>query len=216
MIIYGESGHHLSKSPIDHIRYNSGKTSHFPLFLSSQNQKGEKRTVIAGQGHDYDLILLLSWGKLLDCSVLPRRSIFGWNQAKWIYISTCLHSYHEKQSPSSRAVQAVLCHRDREEADATSMSLGDTSHGIYNLFSLLWRVVLIEQRLWVGWLHPLYSSPNTICTITTTLTSSAFRGWWFLQPMPEIEALGIGAVWTTSPDVLSASHEIPWQSLQVY
>lgn len=93
----------------DHTRCNSGKAGHYPLFLSSQNQKGEKRAAIAEQGHDYDLILLSPRGKLLGCSALSCRSISGWNQAKWIYISTCLQSYCEKQPLSPRAVQAVLC-----------------------------------------------------------------------------------------------------------
>lgn len=37
---------------------HSGKAGQFPLFLSIQTQKGEKRTVIADQGLDYDLTLL--------------------------------------------------------------------------------------------------------------------------------------------------------------
>lgn len=92
------------------------------------------------------------------------------------------------------------------------MLLCDANQWIYNLFSLLGRVVLIEKTFQDWWLHPLScSSPNTISTITTALTSSVFRGCWFLQPMPEIKALGISAVWTTSPQALSASHEIPSQ-----
>lgn len=51
--------------------------------------------------------------------------------------------------------------------------------------------------------------PNTVTTITTTLTLGVFRGCWFLQPMPEMKALGINAGWATSLNVLSAGHGIP-------
>lgn len=79
----------------------------------------------------------VSWGKFPDCSIVSFRSIWKWNQAKWICISISLCSCYEKQSLSFRAVKPMLYQRVWEEKKILPpMPLCSTSQSTCNHFFL--------------------------------------------------------------------------------
>lgn len=169
----------LHKSVWLYMMQHSGRAGQFPLFLSIWNQKGGKRTVIADQGPDCDLPLPFYPEVSYLTAVYLHLGQYEDGIKPNGFTSVYAFAVTMKNSPwvSGQLKLNFVIEFERGGRSHLLCPCVTQPSWIYNLFSLLWRLVFIEKRLQDRWLHSsLRSSFNIISTITITLTSTAFRG----------------------------------------